>query len=77
MKKTPLSVEEIKKLRKPVLNVNTSHRNALSSLDLFAIWVTQKIGSVGFFFLIFFWTLIWLGWNTLGPAEYQFETDPF
>ena len=45
-------------------------------MDLFAIWVTQKIGTVGFFFLVFFWTLIWLGWNILGPAEYQFDPYP-
>lgn len=76
MKKVPLSVEEIKKLRKPLLNVNIYHRERLSSMDLFAVWVTQKIGTVGFFFLIFFWTLIWLGWNILGPVEYQFDPYP-
>lgn len=76
MKKIPLSIEEIRKLRKPLLNVNTAHREKLSSLDLFAVWVTDKIGSVGFFFLIFFWTIIWLGWNVLGPNEYQFDPYP-
>lgn len=76
MKKIPLSIEEIKKLRKPLLNVNVSHKENLSSLDLFAVWVTQRIGSVGFFLLIFFWTVTWLGWNVLGPNEYQFDPYP-
>jgi uncharacterized membrane protein len=30
---------------------------------------------MGFFAIIFFWTLIWLTWNTLGPSAARF--DPF
>ena len=28
-----------------------------------------------FFFLIFGWTVVWLGWNTLAPRPWRF--DPF
>ena len=75
MKKT-LSVEEIKSLRKPLRNVNVEHRENLSSLDLFAVWITSHIGTMGFFLIIFFWTVTWLGWNLLAPAEFRFDTYP-
>ena len=76
MKKVPLSIEEIKKSRKPLRNVNIEHKENLSSLDLFAVWITDHIGTMGFFLVIFFWTVIWLGWNVLGPKEYQFDPYP-
>ena len=30
---------------------------------------------MGFFLIILFWTLLWLGWNTLAPLDMRF--DPF
>ena len=30
---------------------------------------------MGFFIIIFIWTVLWLSWNTLAPAEMRF--DPF
>jgi uncharacterized membrane protein len=44
-------------------------------LDKIAIFITQKVGTMGFFGIIFLWTLCWLSWNTLGPKEFRF--DPF
>ena len=76
MKKTPLSLEEIKSLGKPLKNVNVKHKEDLSSLDLFAIWITDSIGTMGFFFIIFLWTVIWLGWNMLGPEGFRFDPYP-
>ena len=76
MKNIPLSLEEIKKLRKPLRNVNVEHKEHLSSLDLFAVWITEHVGTMGFFLIIFFWTVIWLGLNTLGPAEFRFDPYP-
>ena len=67
MKKVTVSLDEIKKTKKPLRNVNIVHKEKLSSLDLFAMWITEKVGTMGFFFVVFFWTLIWLGWNVLGP----------
>ncbi len=75
MKKATISLDEIKKSRKPLRNINIIHRENMSSLDEFAIWITRNIGSMGFFLLIFFWTVTWLGWNVLGPVDYRF--DPF
>jgi uncharacterized membrane protein len=75
MKKT-LSVEEIKSLRKPLRNINIEHREHLTSLELFAVWITKKIGTVGFFLLILFWTIVWLGWNLWGPTGLRFDPYP-
>ncbi len=75
-KRTPLSLEEIRKGSKPLRNVNIERRENLSPLDLFAVWITEHVGTMGFFLLVFFWTVIWLGWNLLGPKEYQFDPYP-
>jgi uncharacterized membrane protein len=71
----PLSHEELKKLRKPIRNVNVEHKKSLSRLEQFAVWITDHVGSMGFFLVIFCWTISWLGWNTLSPKELRF--DPF
>ncbi len=76
MKQVPLSIEEIKKLAKPIRNVNVEHKEKLSSLNRFAVWITNHIGTMGFFLLILFWTIMWLGWNTLGPNDLQFDPYP-
>ena len=67
--------EDLKKLRKPISNINVKHRKSLSKLERIAVKVTDSVGSMGFFLIIFLWTLIWLGWNTLAPKEVRF--DPF
>ena len=71
----PLSHEELKKLRKPIKNVNIEHKKSLTPLEKFAVWITDHIGSMGFFIIIFIWTIVWLGWNTLALKELRF--DPF
>jgi uncharacterized membrane protein len=67
---------EINREKKPIRNANIVHREKLSDLDLFALWITDKVGTMGFFLLIFFWTVFWLGWNVLGPEEYRFDPYP-
>ncbi len=75
--KKPLTHEELKKekLHKPIRNVNVQHKKSLTRLERFAVWITNKVGSMGFFIIIFVWTIIWLSWNTLAPKEVRF--DPF
>src|SRR3989339_1677362 len=75
MEKNIPSLHHLKSLRKPLRNVSQEHRKKLNGLEKLALKVTRKIGSMGFFFLIFCWTAAWLGWNTLGPQELRF--DPF
>jgi uncharacterized membrane protein len=76
MKQVPFSVEEMQKLRRPIRNPNLEHKEHLSLLDRFAVWITAHIGTMGFFFIIFFWTLLWLGFNVFGPEEYHFDPYP-
>jgi uncharacterized membrane protein len=74
-KSHPSTVQELKKLRKPLRNINIEHKRRLTPLEKLAIWITSHIGTMGFFLIIFSWTLIWLVWNTLGPKGLRF--DPF
>jgi uncharacterized membrane protein len=45
-------------------------------LEKIAIKVTDYVGSMGFFIIIFLWTLLWLGWNTLAPKHLRYDPYP-
>lgn len=45
-------------------------------MDKLALLVTDRIGTMGFFFIIFAWTLIWLGWNIFAPKKLRFDPYP-
>ncbi len=57
-------------------NVNKIHQESLSGLERLALFVTDKIGTMGFFFIIAAWTIIWLGWNILAPTNARFDPYP-
>lgn len=59
----------------PPKNVNTIHKEKLSPMDRLAVFITDKTGTMGFFFVIFCWTAGWLSWNILAPRVMRF--DPF
>ena len=69
------SLKELKAQRRPVRNVNQVHAESLGPVERTAIWITDQVGSMGFFLLIFAWTMLWLGWNALAPKSVRF--DPF
>jgi uncharacterized membrane protein len=69
------SADEFRKNYKPITNINAVHKENLSKINKLAIWITDHVGSMGFFFIIFCWTALWLSWNTLAPAKLRF--DPF
>jgi uncharacterized membrane protein len=58
-----------------VRNVNAEHYESLSSLERLALFATNHIGSMGFFFTLVTATTLWIFWNTYGPPEFRF--DPF
>ncbi len=61
-------------------NANIVHEKGLSALDRFAIAMTAKVGSIGFFLIIAGWTLLWTGYNILAsevPALHWQAFDPF
>lgn len=71
---TPLSI--VKSRRKPLRNVNIIHNESLTPLERFAVWITDHIGTMGFFLIIFFWTVIWLSWNMFAPVMFRFDAYP-
>lgn len=75
MANQPPRLEELKNLRKPVRNVNIEHKEQLTGLEKLAMWITDHVGTMEFFLIIFAWTAVWLGWNTLSPRALRF--DPF
>ncbi len=72
----PKSLEELKKLRKPVRNVNREFRPRLSGLERLAVWITDHVGTMGFFLIIFGWTVVWLSWNMFAPQKLRFDPYP-
>ena len=60
----------------PSRNVNVELARSLSPSERLAVWVTDRVGSMGFFFAIAIWTILWLGWNTVGPGELRFDPGP-
>ena len=73
---TPLSLAEIRSSHHAIRNVNDEQYNRLSRLDRLAVWITDRIGTMGFFFLIFSWTVLWLGWNIFAPVSLRFDPYP-
>jgi uncharacterized membrane protein len=59
-----------------VRNANIVHKQNLSKLDKLALWITERVGSMGFFMLIFAWTALWLGWNMFAPTALRFDPYP-
>ena len=47
-----------------------------SPLDRLALWITLRVGSMGFFVIIFIWTVSWLSWNMLAPRAVRFDPYP-
>ena len=69
----PPSVDELMKRRRALRNVHKEVIEKLSPLDRLALWITIRVGSMGFFLVIFGWTVLWLGWNVLAPPALQFD----
>lgn len=61
---------------RPIRNVNAVHAESLSRLERIAVVVTDRIGTMGFFFIILGWTILWLGWNVLAPENLRFDPYP-
>ncbi|WP_028283521.1 DUF1003 domain-containing protein [Olleya marilimosa] len=59
-----------------IKNTNHIYKNELKASERFAIWITDKIGTIGFFLVIFFWTVLWLSWNMFTPKHLRFDPYP-
>ena len=67
---------ELQKMTKPIRNVNIERQQNLTPLNKAAMWITDHVGTMGFFLLIFVWTIVWLGWNMFAPVALRFDPYP-
>lgn len=70
------TLEEIKGQFPQLRNTNEVHKQGLSDLEKLGLIVTNHVGTMGFFFIIFTWTILWLGWNVLAPQPLRFDPYP-
>ena len=73
MDNKPKTLAEIKASRKPIRNVNVEHYEKLTKLERLALWVTVHIGTMGFFFIILGFNVVWMMWNIFAPAGMVFD----
>lgn len=59
-----------------IRNANQIYKEVLKDSEKFAIWITNKVGTIGFFAVIFFWTISWLSWNMFAPPHLRFDPYP-
>jgi uncharacterized membrane protein len=71
--KQPLSLAELRKQRNRLRDINREASSHLSPLDRLACWITNRVGTMGFFLVILLWTVFWLAWNLLAPRNLQFD----
>jgi uncharacterized membrane protein len=68
--------QEWRESERPIPSLTTLYEGSFSGVDRLAIWVTDHVGSMGFFLLLAVWTGAWLAWNTLAPVEWRFDPAP-
>ena len=56
-----------------VRDANTEHKESVSPLERTAVFISDHIGTPGFFFVILLWTAVWLSWNLLAPESMKFD----
>ena len=72
-KPKPISLHEFKRRRRPLRNINLEMHEKRTRLDKLALWITSHVGTMGFFLVIFAWTVFWLSWNLLAPDRLKFD----
>ncbi len=69
----PMPLDAMLARRKPLRNMHAVAHERITPLNRLALWITNHVGSMGFFLIIFIWTVLWLGWNLLAPPALQFD----
>ncbi len=72
----PLSRDELRKLRPSMRSMYVLQKENLTRTEKFANWVTQNVGSMGFFYLLLTITICWVLWNTVLPKTFEFDPAP-
>jgi uncharacterized membrane protein len=69
-------LHEIRKLRTEIKDITTPGRfQKFTRLEKIAIFMTKRVGTMGFFLIIAAWSIGWVLWNLLAPVHLRF--DPF
>lgn len=69
-------VPHVQHRQSAVRNDNQEVHRQMSLLDHVSVYITDRVGTFGFFLIIFFWTIFWLGWNILAPKQVRFDPGP-
>ncbi len=69
-------IKELRGKRPRSRNVNIEHERSFTPLDRLALWVADRVGTMGFFLVIAVWTVVWLGWNVVAPEKLRFDPAP-
>ena len=69
----PMSLDEWRRRHRPLRSINQQLKDNLKPLEKLAVWITDHVGTMGFFLVILTWTVLWLGWNLLAPKRLQFD----
>jgi uncharacterized membrane protein len=64
------ALEQILRQRRPKRSVNEQHAASLRPMERLALWITDNVGTMGFFLIIFFWTVAWMAWNTFAERQH-------
>ena len=66
-------LHELRRKHPPLRNTHAEVRENLTPLNKAALFITERVGTIGFFILILAWTAIWLGWNLFAPEKLRFD----
>ncbi len=75
-KHNPPTLVELRQYRERARNARHEAKINFTLLEHFALSVTHAVGTMGFFFLLVFWTAGWLLWNLLAPVALRFDPAP-
>ena len=69
-------VHDLQKHFSRVKNPNDTFREQLKPTQKLALFVTERVGTMGFFFIVLTWTVLWLAWNILAPKGLKWDPYP-
>ncbi|MEO6864538.1 MAG: DUF1003 domain-containing protein [Gemmatimonadaceae bacterium] len=61
---------------KQPVDPSQTRREQTGRLERFALFITNAVGTIGFFFVVLAWTLGWLLFNSFAPKPYRFDPYP-
>lgn len=69
-------VHDLQKHFSKVKNPNDTFQAQLKPTQKLALFVTERVGTMGFFFIVLTWTVLWLLWNIFAPKGLKWDPYP-